>query len=132
MCSWMTLSAAGAQARGGHDTALETVRQGLKVAGLPLNEKKRLFRQASLRFLGHPVTARGIRADTEHSQAVTRAPAPADAAGLRSFLGTPGPCTARLRNSCIFKTLRLYSESVCTCRTHVKLLSLPSLQKICT
>lgn len=40
-----------------HDTALETVLQRLKKAGLQLNEKKCHFRQSSLKFLGHLVTA---------------------------------------------------------------------------
>lgn len=64
-----------------HDTALETVQQRLKLAGLHLNEKKCHFHQASLKFLGHLVT------DTEHLQAITQAPAPTDAVSLRSFLG---------------------------------------------
>lgn len=70
-----------------HDTALETVQQRLKSAGLQLNEKKCHFRQASLKFLGHLVTANGIKPDTQHLQAITQAPAPTDAVSLRSFLG---------------------------------------------
>ncbi|KAF7653348.1 hypothetical protein LDENG_00084020 [Lucifuga dentata] len=64
-----------------HDTALETVQQRLS---LQLNEKKYHFRQASLKFLGHLVTANVIQPDTNHLQAIT---APKDAASLRSFLG---------------------------------------------
>ncbi|XP_023806938.1 uncharacterized protein K02A2.6-like [Oryzias latipes] len=70
-----------------HDAALETVRQKLKTAGLQLNDKKCHFRQTSLKFLGHLVTAEGIKPDTEHLQAITQAPAPSDAVSLRSFLG---------------------------------------------
>lgn len=70
-----------------HDTALETVLQRLKKVGLQLNEKKCHFRQTSLKFLGHLVTADGIKPDMEHLQAITQAPPPTDATTLRSFLG---------------------------------------------
>ncbi|KAF7641580.1 hypothetical protein LDENG_00277090 [Lucifuga dentata] len=40
------------------------VQQRLKAAGLQLNEKKCHFRQASLKFLGHLVTANGTQPDT--------------------------------------------------------------------
>lgn len=45
------------------------------------------FRQSSLKFLGHLVTANGIKPDTEHLQAIIQAPPPKDAASLHSFLG---------------------------------------------
>lgn len=57
-----------------HDTALETVLQRLKETGLHLNKKKCHFRQSSLKFFGHLVTADGIKPDTEHLKAITQAP----------------------------------------------------------
>lgn len=70
-----------------HDTALNAVLSRLRKVGLRLNEKKCQFRQPSLRFLGHLVTAQGIEPDKEHVQAIKQAPPPTDPATLRSFLG---------------------------------------------
>ena len=70
-----------------HDTALQKVLQRLTNAGLHLNDKKCQFRQSSLRFLGHLVSAQGIEPDTEHVKAIAQAPPPHDAGTLHSFLG---------------------------------------------
>ncbi|KAJ8356711.1 hypothetical protein SKAU_G00195050 [Synaphobranchus kaupii] len=70
-----------------HDRRLKAVLRSLKDAGLQLNEDKCNFNQTSLRFLGHSVSAQGILPDKDHIEAVLNAPAPADAAALRSFLG---------------------------------------------
>lgn len=70
-----------------HDRNLETVLLKLKEAGLVLNDDKCYFKQTSLRFLGHVITADGILLDQEHIDAVLKAPPPSDAATLRSFLG---------------------------------------------
>ena len=70
-----------------HDTALQKVLQRLTKAGLRLNDKKCQFRQSSLRFLGHLVSAQGIEPDIEHVKAIAQAPPPHDAGTLRSFLG---------------------------------------------
>ncbi|KAJ8362815.1 hypothetical protein SKAU_G00116460 [Synaphobranchus kaupii] len=70
-----------------HDRRLKAVLRSLKDAGLQLNEDKCHFNQTSLRFLGHSVSAQGILPDKDHIEAVLNAPAPADAAALRSFLG---------------------------------------------
>lgn len=75
-----------------HDTALETVLQRLKEAGLQLNEKKCHFSKTSFKFLGHLMTAQGFQPDTDHLQAITQAPAPKDACSLRSFLGMLSWC----------------------------------------
>lgn len=70
-----------------HDSNLTTVLQKLKEAGLVLNDRKCNFRQTSLRFLGHIISANGILPDQEHLDAVRKAPPPSDAASLQSFLG---------------------------------------------
>ena len=51
------------------------------------NDKKCQFRQSSLSFLGHLVSAQGIEPDTEHVKAIAQAPPPHDAGTLCSFLG---------------------------------------------
>ncbi|KAJ8333804.1 hypothetical protein SKAU_G00411230 [Synaphobranchus kaupii] len=70
-----------------HDRKLKAVLRSLKDAGLQLNDDKCHFNQTSLRFLGHSVSAQGILPDKDHIEAVLNAPALADAAALRSFLG---------------------------------------------
>ena len=59
--------------------------QRLTNAGLRLNDKRCQFRQSSLRFLGHLVSAQSIEPDTV--KAIAQAPAPHDAGTLRSYLG---------------------------------------------
>lgn len=70
-----------------HDRSLDTVLLKLREAGLVLNDTKCRFRQTTLRFLGHVITAEGILPDQDHVDAVLNAPPPSDAAALRSFLG---------------------------------------------
>lgn len=70
-----------------HDHTLHTVLQKLREAGLLLNNEKCHFRKTTLRYLGHVIAADGILPDQEHVNAVLQAPAPSDAAALRSFLG---------------------------------------------
>ncbi|KAI4894806.1 hypothetical protein NFI96_001731 [Prochilodus magdalenae] len=70
-----------------HECYLQAVLKCLKDAGLQLNVSKCCFHQTKLRFLGHTLTAQGIQPDEEHLAAILHAPAPADAAKLRSFLG---------------------------------------------
>lgn len=70
-----------------HDHTLHTVLLKLKEAGLVLNDEKCHFRKTTLHFLGHVITADGILPDQEHVNAILQAPAPSDAAALRSFLG---------------------------------------------
>ncbi|KAJ8353489.1 hypothetical protein SKAU_G00210560 [Synaphobranchus kaupii] len=61
-----------------HDKVLTATLQRLNSAGLQLNDAKCRFRETSLPFLGHTVSADGLLPD---------APAPTDATTLRSFLG---------------------------------------------
>nr|XP_055067975.1 uncharacterized protein K02A2.6-like [Misgurnus anguillicaudatus] len=70
-----------------HERSLQGVMQRLRDAGLQINESKCHFRQTSLQFLGHTVTAQGIQPDKQHLCAILQAPAPTDAVQLRSFLG---------------------------------------------
>ncbi|KAI4890396.1 hypothetical protein NFI96_006743 [Prochilodus magdalenae] len=70
-----------------HECYLQAVLKRLEDAGLQLNVSKCCFHQTKLHFLGHTLTAQGIQPDEEHLAAILHAPAPADAAKLRSFLG---------------------------------------------
>ena len=70
-----------------HDEALTATLQRLKAAGLQLNDDKCRFREPSLPFLGHTVSADGLLPDSARIQAIADAPTPTDATTLRSFLG---------------------------------------------
>ncbi|KAJ8336764.1 hypothetical protein SKAU_G00379840 [Synaphobranchus kaupii] len=70
-----------------HDKALTVTLQRLNSAGLQFNDDKCRFRETSLPFLGHTVSADGLLPDAVCIQAVIDAPAPTDATTLRSFLG---------------------------------------------
>ncbi|XP_039602201.1 uncharacterized protein K02A2.6-like [Polypterus senegalus] len=70
-----------------HDKTLHSVLCRLEDAGLQLNNDKCKFRQSSLPFLGHIVSADGLLPDKAHVQAIMNAPAPTDTATLRSYLG---------------------------------------------
>lgn len=69
------------------ERSLKAVLQRLHDTGLKNNAAKCHFRQTSLQFLGHTVTAQGIKPDKQHLAAILQAPAPTDAVKLRSFLG---------------------------------------------
>jgi len=72
----------------------------LNNSDLKLNEKKYMFRKKELSFLGHVVSASGIRPNPNHVTAITEAPPPHKATALLSFLGLTGwyskfiPCYA--------------------------------------
>ncbi len=70
-----------------HEHSLKAVLQRLQDSGLKINASKCHFSQTSLQFLGHTVTAQGVKPDKQHLSAILQAPAPTDAVKLRSFLG---------------------------------------------
>lgn len=93
-----------------HDAALKTVLQPLKDAGLTLNEQKCDMGQASWKFLGHLLTAKGLEPHTEHLPAGTQAPAPTDAgASVPSLACSPG-----MEHSCL-TTPQWYNHLVPAC-----------------
>jgi hypothetical protein len=71
-----------------HEAALKSVLQRLQSFGLVLNGKKCQFGLSEVEFLGHLVTAEGIRPLTSHVEAVASFPRPQDKQGLQRFLGT--------------------------------------------
>jgi RNase H-like domain found in reverse transcriptase/Reverse transcriptase (RNA-dependent DNA polymerase)/Integrase zinc binding domain/Integrase core domain len=72
----------------GHGAALESVLQRLQESGLVLNIEKCQFGLAEVEFLGHRVSADGIRPLNSHVAAVASFPQPQDRQGLQRFLGT--------------------------------------------
>ncbi len=70
-----------------HDHNLQPVLTTLQHAGLTLNCAKCKFICSSFPYLGHTITAQSLFPNDCHIQAIMQAPAPTDAAKLRSFLG---------------------------------------------
>lgn len=68
-------------------TKLEQVLERLRDANLTLNLSKCKWVQPSVTFLGHVVSAEGLRADPEKIQKVREWPVPRSAKELASFLG---------------------------------------------
>ncbi|KAL2085986.1 hypothetical protein ACEWY4_019306 [Coilia grayii] len=66
---------------------LSVMKVSLHDTGLKLNMSKCHFRKRELPFLGHIISAAGLRPDNDHIKAVADAPTPPDAPALRSFLG---------------------------------------------
>ena len=70
-----------------HLVRLRRVLQRLGEAGMKLKPSKCHFLQKEVRYLGHIVSAAGIRADPAKLEAVTNYPVPKDIKELRTFLG---------------------------------------------
>ena len=70
-----------------HLVVLDQVLQRMKDFGLTLNAKKSRFCVKSVRFLGHLVSADGIRPDPDKMKAVRELEMPIDKPGMRSVLG---------------------------------------------
>ena len=70
-----------------HDAHLGAVLQRLAELNLRLNKKKCLFGVQELEFLGHVLSAEGIRPNHENSRAITETSAPKNVTELKHFLG---------------------------------------------
>lgn len=68
-----------------HDMRLEQVLRRLQEFGVTLNDKC-IFRVNSMRWVGHIVSARGAEPDPDKVKAIEKMPAPADKAGVKSFV----------------------------------------------
>lgn len=73
-----------------HAERLSHVLSVFKNANLKVNLKKCQFAQRSVNYLGHVVTATGVKPDPEKIQAVKNFPVPKNAKEIRSFLGLAG------------------------------------------
>lgn len=71
-----------------HD--LQIVFNRLKEAGLTVNLGKSNFFQSKIKFLGHIVSASGIQADPEKTQAIQDFPVPTNLKAVQRLLGMAG------------------------------------------
>ena len=72
--------------RAEHDDRLHRVLQKFRESGFTLNEKCQ-FALTEVRFLGHVINSKGIRADPDKIKAIRDMPEPKDVADVRRFMG---------------------------------------------
>ncbi|XP_053606236.1 uncharacterized protein K02A2.6-like [Plodia interpunctella] len=77
----------GGRTREEHDARLREVLDRLNANGLTLNERKCRFGESEIVFLGHHISAAGVRPTTTNQQVVQEFRAPQNTAEVRSFLG---------------------------------------------
>ena len=70
-----------------HDARLLRVLERLESVGVTLNREKCIFRQSSVKFLGHVVGKEGVTADPEKTSAIRNMETPQSVSDLRRFLG---------------------------------------------
>ena len=70
-----------------HDARVRAVFRRLEDSGITLNLQKCDSSQSSITYLGHIVTADGIKADPAKVRAITEMPQPTDISVIRRFLG---------------------------------------------
>ena len=70
-----------------HDQRLHKVLAKIKESGLKLNQSKCLFGVSELTFLGHVMSAEGVKPDPKKIEAITAMPAPTTKVELQRFLG---------------------------------------------
>ena len=70
-----------------HNRNLAKVLDRLRVAGLCLKPKKCCFTQLQVEYLGHVVSAEGVRTHPKKSKAVSDFPTPLSVKDVRSFVG---------------------------------------------
>ena len=70
-----------------HDERARAVFRRLEDNGVTLNIDKCEFAKSSVTYLGHVVTADGIKADPAKVRAVKEMPQPSDVSDIRRFLG---------------------------------------------
>ncbi|UYV67953.1 hypothetical protein LAZ67_5002609 [Cordylochernes scorpioides] len=70
-----------------HDKKLNQVLSRLREVNLMLNDAKSIYRQKSLKFLGHIIDDNGVHLGEELMKPLLDAPPPKDKSGLRSLIG---------------------------------------------
>ena len=70
-----------------HDERLKAVMEHLKTAGVTLNERKCEFAVDQVNYLGHVVSADGIKPDPDKVKAILEMRQPTDVTSVRSLLG---------------------------------------------
>ncbi|CAB4033003.1 retrotransposon-like family member retr-1 [Paramuricea clavata] len=70
-----------------HDQRLKKVLDKIRDSGLKLNHAKCIFGATELTFLGHIMSADGVKPDPRKIEAITKMPVPTSPAELQRFLG---------------------------------------------
>ena len=70
-----------------HDQNLKAFLRRARETNLTLNSEKLKLRQSQVRFIGHLLTAEGLKPDPSKVQAIVDYPVPTNLAELRTFLG---------------------------------------------
>lgn len=70
-----------------HDEALKAVIERLNALGIQLNHHKCKFRQTKVLFLGHKLSAQGVRPSDDKVISILNCRVPSTKEELRSFLG---------------------------------------------
>ncbi|XP_060070555.1 uncharacterized protein K02A2.6-like [Ylistrum balloti] len=70
-----------------HDRKLLLLLDRCRERGLKLNKDKLKLRRKEVKFVGHLITADGLKPDPEKVKAVSEMPDPTDIAGVRRFIG---------------------------------------------
>ena len=70
-----------------HNTRLVETLNRIRMSGLKLNRKKCIFAAEEVTFLGHVISAGGIRPDPRKTKAIRNMPIPATKIELHRFLG---------------------------------------------
>lgn len=70
-----------------HDKKLIALLNRCREKGLKLNKDKLRLRQKEVRFVGHLITASGLKPDPDKVKAVAEMPEPTNVAGVRRFIG---------------------------------------------
>lgn len=77
---------------GEHLNNLTEVLHRLESAGMRLKREKCKFMQASVSYLGHIISAEGLKTEGSKVQAIVEAPQPKNVGELKSFLGMVNSC----------------------------------------
>lgn len=73
-----------------HQQHLEAVLTSLMEARISLNEKRRIFNQREVDYLGHHISGKGIAVQPDKVSAITETDPPKDQAAVRRYLGASG------------------------------------------
>ena len=75
------------EAEADHDRNLVALMERAEEMNLKFNKEKFQFKKKEVKYVGHILTANGIKADPEKVKAVSEMKAPSDVAGVRRFIG---------------------------------------------
>ena len=70
-----------------HDRNVEALKQRCLTKRIRLNNEKAVLKKSEIEFLGHIITANGVKPDPKKVKAIVEMPPPHDIAGIRRFCG---------------------------------------------